>query len=144
MRTETKNSSLYSIGEVAQMLEVSVQTLRLYEERGLVLVKKSAGNQRLYTQDDIDRIRCIRKAINEEKISIEGIRRIQSLVPCWAHIQCSEEEKQKCPAFHRVAAGCWTYKDKQSECADRDCRSCKVYLQSGDCQNIKLLMYHRE
>jgi len=47
MRTETKEFTIYSIGEVAKLLGVSVQILRLYEKRGLVLYTKSAGNQRI-------------------------------------------------------------------------------------------------
>lgn len=140
MKIETKKSSMYSIGEVAQMLDVSVQTLRLYEERGLVLIQKSSGNQRIYTQDDIERIRCIRNAINEQKISMEGIRRIHALIPCWEVVQCPLEKRNNCPAYGSHDAGCWTYEQKTTDCATRDCRSCEVYKLSSDCGNIKKLI----
>jgi MerR family transcriptional regulator, heat shock protein HspR len=140
MKTETEETAIYSIGEVARMLDVSVQTLRLYEERGLVLIQKSAGNQRIYTQDDIERIRCIRTAINEQKISMEGIRRIHSLIPCWEAINCPSKKRIECPAYISHHAGCWTYDHKKSDCATRDCRTCKVYQISSDCGNIKKLI----
>jgi len=79
MKKQDKNTPTLPIGKVAERLDVSVETIRLYERRGLILVTKTRGNQRLFSESDIERLRCIRTAINEHKISIEGIRRIQSL-----------------------------------------------------------------
>jgi MerR family transcriptional regulator/heat shock protein HspR len=140
MGTETKESEIYSIGEVAKLLDVSVQILRLYEERGLVLIQKSAGHQRIYKEDDIERIRCIRMAINEQKISMEGIRRIHSLIPCWEIVSCPAENRNDCPAYGSHNAGCWTYEQKNTDCSTRNCRTCKVYQLSSDCGNIKKLI----
>jgi MerR family transcriptional regulator, heat shock protein HspR len=134
---------LYSIGTVARMLGVSVFTLRMYERRGLILARKSAGNQRLYSQSDIDRLKCIRTSISKHKISIEGIRRIQSMVPCWENVQCPMEQRMQCPAFTASDAGCWTYKHQTNVCAGRDCLQCKVYLLAGDCEQIKSLVHHQ-
>jgi MerR family transcriptional regulator, heat shock protein HspR len=134
---------LFSIGTVARILGISVQTLRLYERRGLILAHKSTGNQRLYSQSDIDRLKCIRTSINKHKISIEGIRRIQSMVPCWENVQCPMEQRLECPAFTASDAGCWTYKHKTNVCAGRDCLGCRVYLLAGDCEQIKSLVHHQ-
>lgn len=143
MKTEQRNHGLlYSIGTVARMLGVSVATLRMYERRGLILAQKSEGNQRLYSTSDVERLKCIRTAINEHKISIEGIRRIQSMIPCWANVQCPMEQRAICPAFTDSEAGCWTYKHKTNVCAGRNCLECRVYLLSGDCVNIKSLLHH--
>ena len=144
MTKQNKSTPIYPIGKVAERLKVSVETIRLYERRGLILVTKTGGNQRLFSESDIERLQCIRTAINTHKISIEGIRRLQSLVPCWEHIQCSMKQRSRCPAYHRPDAGCWTYKHKQNDCAPRDCRDCTVYQLSGDCEEIKSLIYHRE
>ncbi|RPI06837.1 MAG: MerR family transcriptional regulator [Ignavibacteriae bacterium] len=132
----------YSIGAVAEQLGVSVETIRLYERKGLILTAKTEGHQRLFSETDIERVRCIRTAINEHKISIEGIRRIQSLVPCWEHIQCAVKQREKCPAYHRPDAGCWTYRHLRNNCAGRECRDCTVYQLSGDCEKIKSLIHH--
>ena len=140
MRIDTKESTIYSIGEVANLLGVSVQILRLYEERGLVLIQKSAGNQRIYTEDDIERIRCIRNAINQQKISMEGIRKIHSLIPCWEMVNCPHKKRSECHAYISHDAGCWTYEQKNTDCATRDCRACKVYQLSSDCGTIKKLI----
>jgi MerR family transcriptional regulator, heat shock protein HspR len=144
MNDNDKNGRpLHSIGTVARMLEVSVQTLRMYERRGLILAQKSAGNQRLYSQSDIERLKCIRTSISKHKISIEGIRRIQSMVPCWENVQCPMEQRLACPAFIASDAGCWTYKHESNVCAGRDCLHCKVYLLAGDCEQIKSLVHHQ-
>jgi MerR family transcriptional regulator, heat shock protein HspR len=132
-----------SIGEVAKKLGISPESIRLYERKGLMVITKTDGNQRVFSQSDLERIECIRIAINEYKISIEGIRRIQSLVPCWDHVQCTTKERERCPAYHRPDAGCWTYNHKQNTCADRICRDCMVYQRSGDCEEIKTLIHHK-
>jgi DNA-binding transcriptional MerR regulator len=50
------------IGQVAELTEVSVRTLRHWEEAGLVTPSaRSAGGFRLYTQGDVDRLRSIRR-----------------------------------------------------------------------------------
>jgi len=140
---DNKETPLFSIGTVARMLGVSVFTLRLYERRGLILTRKSSGKQRLYTKLDIERLKCIRTSISKHKISIEGIRRIQSMVPCWENVQCPMEQRVACPAYAASDAGCWTYKHKMNVCAGRDCLQCKVYLLAGDCEQIKSLVHHQ-
>jgi MerR family transcriptional regulator, heat shock protein HspR len=132
----------FTIGNVAKLLGVSVATLRLYDRRGLLVVEKSCGNQRVYSKADVQRLQCIRTAINEHKISIEGIRRIHSMIPCWEHVQCSAEQKLGCPAYNSPEAGCWTYKHEHNACAERACRDCKVYQLSSDCENIKRLVHN--
>ncbi|HVN49645.1 MAG TPA: MerR family transcriptional regulator [Bacteroidota bacterium] len=140
MKREAQHTAMYSIGEAAKKLDVSVQLLRLYEERGLIIIQKSDGNQRMYTDDDLERIRCIREAINEQKISMEGIRRIHSLIPCWEMIHCPVKKRKDCPAYGSHKAGCWTYEHTNTDCALRDCRACKVYQYSSECKNIKPLI----
>jgi MerR family transcriptional regulator/heat shock protein HspR len=142
MDSREKNIPRFTIATVARRLRVSVETLRLYDRKGLILVHKSEGNQRRYSESDVGRLECIRTAINEHKISIEGIRRIHSMIPCWDHVQCSPEQKLGCPAYDSPAAGCWTYTHEHNACADRVCRDCKVYELSSDCKNIKRLVHN--
>lgn len=131
----------YSIGIAARMLGISVQTLRLYESEGLIVIFKTSGNQRLYSDADIERIECIRKAINEEKISIEGIKRIHSMIPCWNIVHCSEEERKVLYNFRSHTGGCWTHKKEHSVCSNRECRLCEVYKLSSQCDQIREQIY---
>ncbi len=135
-----KNISIdpnYTISTAARLLGISVHTLRMYEKEGLILPFKSNGNQRRYSDMDLERIRCIRRAINEDKIGIEGIRRILALIPCWAIVNCSERDRQNCEAYIAYTKPCWTYKHKNNLCKNLDCFNCEVYNSFGDCGSIK-------
>jgi len=141
MTQRESHTPVYSIGTAARMLGVSVQTLRMYESEGLIVPYKSSGNQRIYSDEDIERIECIRKAINEEKISISGMKHIHGMIPCWDIIKCSDEERSACPAFKNHIGGCWTYTHDRSVCATRECRLCEVYSLSSNCGKIKEQIY---
>jgi MerR family transcriptional regulator/heat shock protein HspR len=132
---------VFSIGEVAARFGVSVQVLRLYEQRGLILIEKGPGGQRRYAESDVERLACIRTAITEHKISIEGIRRLQSLVPCWEHVHCSARQRSRCPAYLTPTAGCWTHAGRNEACRNTDCRHCEVYRLSSDCDGLKALIH---
>ena len=55
-------TGVYSIGAVAKMLGIPVQTLRAWEDRYQQIVPtRSAGGQRLYSRDDVDKLRFIRE-----------------------------------------------------------------------------------
>ncbi|MCX8057653.1 MAG: MerR family transcriptional regulator, partial [Ignavibacteria bacterium] len=94
-------------------------------------------NQRLYSEKDIERLKCIRNSINEKKISIEGIKRIFSLIPCWAIVNCSIENPDTCMALKVSNKPCWTFNHENNFCANRDCRECEVYNMFEDCSRIK-------
>jgi MerR family transcriptional regulator/heat shock protein HspR len=128
---------LYAIGVVAELLQISVQTLRLYESEGLVIPFKKDSHHRLYSQNDIVRLRCIRDAITNKKFSISAIKTIYSLIPCWSIKNCSEEQRQKCPAYNSVMAPCWTINHSDNVCESDDCRTCQVYTEHSNCESIK-------
>jgi MerR family transcriptional regulator/heat shock protein HspR len=127
----------YTISTAARLLDISVHTLRMYEKEGLIIPFKSDGNQRRYSDTDLERIRCIRRSINDDKIGIEGIRRMLALIPCWAIINCTETDRQNCDAFTGYMKPCWTHKHKNNLCRERDCFNCEVYNTFGDCGSIK-------
>jgi MerR family transcriptional regulator/heat shock protein HspR len=128
---------VYSIGSAARILGISVHTLRMYEREGLILPSKSAANQRRYSPSDIERIRCIREAINDHGLNIAGIRSIHALLPCWSLKECEDSVRRSCPAYSGRFGGCWTYKEIGCACASNDCRLCQVYQAAADCSRIK-------
>ena len=71
---------VFPISTAAKLLNISVHTLRMYEREGLLLPYKKTSKQRLYSKSDIERVECIRKTINEDKISINGIKTIFSFL----------------------------------------------------------------
>jgi MerR family transcriptional regulator/heat shock protein HspR len=124
------------------MLGVSVQTLRHYEREGLIAPYKSGTNHRWYSKADIDRLECIRKAINEDRMSIEGIKHIHALIPCWQIRGCSENDRANCDAFKGHKQGCWGYPHANNVCSTRDCRLCEVYQLAVNCEDIKKAIIH--
>ena len=56
---------VYTIRIAAQLVGVHQQTLRTYEREGLLTPARSAGRQRLYSEADIERLRLIRRLIDE-------------------------------------------------------------------------------
>ncbi len=143
MREETAENvaneeiPLYTISTAAKLLGISVHTLRMYERAGLILPFQKESSHRLYSQSDIERLRCIRKAINEDKIGIAGIQRIHALIPCWEILPCTQKDREHCNAFKSHQVGCWTYNHKNNVCEKKDCRLCKVYKKAMDCNSIK-------
>jgi MerR family transcriptional regulator, heat shock protein HspR len=135
-----EKETVYSIGEAADILGVSVPTLRLYERAGLILPIRKNSKHRLYTENDLNRVRCLRQSINHKKISIAGIRSLLSTIPCWSIKECPDEIRRACPAFQSPDAPCWTVEGKPWDCSRSDCRVCSVYVESSDCQRVKQIV----
>lgn len=70
---------LYMISVAAELAGVHPQTLRIYERRSLVAPKRSAGNTRMYSDADIERLRLIQQLTQEEGINLAGVVRIIEL-----------------------------------------------------------------
>jgi MerR family transcriptional regulator, heat shock protein HspR len=128
---------LYSISTAAKILGISVHTLRMYEREGLIIPFRKESLQRLYTRSDVERLNCIRKAINNEKLSIAGIISLYSMIPCWNIKKCSQTEKQECEAYKGHQKACWMFVHNNNICAKQNCRECTVYKDFSDCGKIK-------
>lgn len=131
---------VYSISSAAELLGISVHTIRMYERESLFIPFKKDTNHRRYSKTDIEKIECIREAINIEKISIAGIKRIYSLIPCWDVVKCSERDRANCDAFNGHSKPCWSFDHKGNLCEGIDCRACPVYLEYSSCSGIKELI----
>ncbi len=69
---------LYTIGVAAELAGVHPQTLRAYEQKGLVTPKRTSGGTRMYSLADLDRLALIGK-LTEEGINLAGVTRILDL-----------------------------------------------------------------
>lgn len=128
---------VYTISNAARLLDISVHTLRMYEREGLIIPFKKESGQRLYSDKDLARIECIRKSINSDKIGIEGIRRLLSLIPCWAITHCAKNRRKNCEAYLNFSQPCWMYEKGVQNKKSGKCRECEVYSAFGDCRSIK-------
>lgn len=70
---------VYMIGIAAELIGVHPQTLRMYEQKGLLRPRKSIKNTRLYSQEDID-IGCyIQKLTQEMGMNLAGVKKVLDL-----------------------------------------------------------------
>ena len=69
----------YIISVAAEIVEVHPQTLRHYERVGLVQPKRSGGNIRLYSQRDLDRVRQIRRLMDDLGVNLAGVEIILTM-----------------------------------------------------------------
>ena len=128
---------LYTIGTVAEILNVSVQTLRAYERERLIIPFKKASHHRLYSMNDIERLRCIRRSITERKFSIPALKNMYALIPCWDIKPCTVKEQEECEAYNSSLQPCWSFTQKVDGCNNQDCRTCNVYKNFINCEQIK-------
>lgn len=74
-----RKKGFFSISAVAKMFSVHQQTVRLYEKQGLITPKRSAGNTRLFSEGDIDRLEDIIYLTHELGINLAGVEMILKL-----------------------------------------------------------------
>jgi MerR family transcriptional regulator, heat shock protein HspR len=72
------HAPLYSVGQVAGMLDVQQAFLRRLDEYGVVRPRRSAGGQRRYSRREIDRVQDVVR-LTDEGMTLAGIRRILEL-----------------------------------------------------------------
>ena len=69
----------YMISVAAELVGMHPQTLRIYEQKGLVLPKRTAGNTRLYSDADVERLRLIQRLTTEIGLNLAGVERVLHL-----------------------------------------------------------------
>lgn len=72
------DQGVYAISVAAELLGVGVQTLRLYEARGLVTPSRTDGGTRRYSEDDLTRLRRV-AALLDEGVNLAGAGRVMDL-----------------------------------------------------------------
>jgi MerR family transcriptional regulator/heat shock protein HspR len=138
---DSKSKDLqYPIGMVAKMFNISVATLRLYENEGLLIPHKTKGKHRYFSATDLTRIRCIRTMIEEKGLNLAGIRMMLSAIPCWELKPCSEEDRKNCEAYIDSSQPCWQTEVRGEICSQNDCHECSVYLHSAECRDLKSIL----
>jgi MerR family transcriptional regulator, heat shock protein HspR len=70
---------VYMISVAAQLAGMHPQTLRIYETRGLITPKRSPKNTRLYSQEDVERLRRIQELTSELGMNLAGVERVFEL-----------------------------------------------------------------
>ena len=89
---------VFMISVAAELAEMHPQTLRMYEQRGLIEPKRSPKGTRLYSQDDVERLRRIQEMTTELGMNLAGVERVLEMEDKMARLQ------RKVDALERRAA----------------------------------------
>ena len=84
VRTETRievssDRGVFMISVAAELAEMHPQTLRMYEARGLIEPKRSPKGTRLYSQDDVEKLRRIQQMTGDLGLNLAGVERVLAL-----------------------------------------------------------------
>jgi MerR family transcriptional regulator/heat shock protein HspR len=69
----------YMISIAAELVGMHPQTLRIYENKGLVRPKRTPGNTRLYSERDLERLRLIQRLTTELGLNLAGVEAVMRL-----------------------------------------------------------------
>ncbi|MBC8175050.1 MAG: MerR family transcriptional regulator [Candidatus Marinimicrobia bacterium] len=134
------NRPVFTISVAADMINVSVHTLRMYENSGLILPRRTKSKRRMYSRNDIERLRFIRMMIEERGLNIASIKILLSLIPCWDIINCSLEDRENCDAYTNMYEPCWIVSNRGEVCRDKDCRHCSIYSNLSPFADMKIFL----
>ena len=96
----------YMISIAAELVGMHPQTLRVYEQKGLVRPKRTAGNTRLYSERDLERLRLIQRLTTEVGLNLAGVELVlrmeDELKRAQAHIERLERRmRDEVAAVHK-------------------------------------------
>jgi MerR family transcriptional regulator/heat shock protein HspR len=78
-REVERDRGVYMISVAAELAGMHPQTLRIYESRGLIQPMRSPKNTRLYSQDDVERLRRIQELTSELGMNLAGVEKVFEL-----------------------------------------------------------------
>jgi len=94
MPFEDKLRPVFMISVAAELAEMHPQTLRMYERRGLIRPQRSSKSTRLYSLEDVDRLRRIQQLVSECGLNLAGVERVLEMEERLADMQQRLERLQ--------------------------------------------------
>jgi MerR family transcriptional regulator/heat shock protein HspR len=83
----TLQDDLYLISMAADMLGMHPQTLRKYERLGLIQPTRTIGSMRLYSRDELERLRLIKRLVDELGLNLAGVQRLLTIAEVMQRIR---------------------------------------------------------
>jgi MerR family transcriptional regulator/heat shock protein HspR len=74
--TVSSDRGVFMISVAAELAEMHPQTLRMYEQRGLIEPKRSPKGTRLYSHEDVERLRRIQEMTNDLGLNLAGVEHV--------------------------------------------------------------------
>jgi MerR family transcriptional regulator, heat shock protein HspR len=94
MPFDDKMKPVFMISVAAELAEMHPQTLRMYERRGLIRPQRSLKSTRLYSLDDVERLRRIQQLVGECGLNLAGVERVLEMEEQVAKLQKRLDELQ--------------------------------------------------
>ncbi len=94
MPFEDRLRPVFMISVAAELAEMHPQTLRMYERRGLIRPQRSSKSTRLYSLEDVDRLRRIQQLVSECGLNLAGVERVLEMEERLAVLQQRLERLQ--------------------------------------------------
>jgi MerR family transcriptional regulator/heat shock protein HspR len=92
MNPDDRRRPLFMISVAAELAEMHPQTLRMYERRGLILPNRSSKQTRLYSMEDVDRLRYIQRLTGELGLNLAGVERVLELENAMGELESRVEQ----------------------------------------------------
>jgi MerR family transcriptional regulator, heat shock protein HspR len=92
---------LIFISTAARMLGMHPQTLRKYERLGLVQPARTIGSMRLYSRDEIERLRFIKRLVDDLGVNLAGVQQLLEIAEVMRRIQPLVSDDQLAPTAAR-------------------------------------------
>ena len=95
---------LYFISMAARLLEMHPQTLRKYERLGLVQPTRTVGSMRVYSREELDRLKLIKHLVEEEGVNLAGVQRLLTIAEAVQRLRPLMQESNSRPETRRRVA----------------------------------------
>lgn len=128
---------VYTLKVASRLSSTPTHSIRQYIDKGMILPYKTDTKRHLFSHVDIQRIKCIRKLLVEQRLNVAGINAMFSMIPCWIIKPCEVEDRKNCDAYNSTSYPCWLASNKGPKCLNSDCRTCEVYKLPEKCTNLK-------
>src|SRR5680860_1557582 len=108
-----KKRALFMISIAADLAEMHPQTLRMYERKGLISPKRSSKRTRLYSMEDVEKLRYIQQLTSRDGLNLAGVEHVLRLEERLSELRekvgalkqeldrLSEEAEEEMEAVHR-------------------------------------------
>ena len=94
---------LYFISMAARLLDMHPQTLRKYERLGLVRPTRTVGSMRVYTTDELQRLRLIKHLVEDVGVNLAGVQRLLSIAEAVQRLRPLLREDSRSDTRRRMA-----------------------------------------
>jgi len=79
MRAPDDDEPVYTIAVASRLTRMHPQTLRKYERAGLIAPSRQSGNQRFYSESDLQRLRRIQYLVEERGLNVAGLELVLAM-----------------------------------------------------------------